>query len=89
MLTNLALESLDFRNQSSHSIGTFPGAPIVTGQTIYFKIVDTQDKPFTFVGVTSCEPSTLDVDNLPNDANKLLDREEYWKVEMVGFTLLR
>jgi len=32
------------------------------------------------VGLTACDPSTLKVADLPDDADKLLDRPEYWVI---------
>jgi protein neuralized len=31
-------------------------------------------------GLTSCDPTTIDVQNLPEDSDLLLDRSEYWVV---------
>ena len=33
-------------------------------------------------GLTNCDPSTIDVRDLPEDSDLLLDRPEYWVVSV-------
>ncbi|CAG5057680.1 unnamed protein product [Parnassius apollo] len=60
----------------------FTARPIHPGQTIVVQILAT-DSEFAgslAIGLTSCDPATLGPCDLPDDAEKLLDRPEYWVI---------
>lgn len=54
----------------------------ISSLTVYLQIV-TIDTSFTgglTVGMTACDPETLNSGDLPDDSDQLLDRPEYWVV---------
>ena len=56
--------------------------PLMLGETVSIQIVDIlsgANGGLTF-GVTSCDPSTLQLNDWPDDCYDLLDRPEYWTV---------
>ncbi|XP_055848497.1 protein neuralized [Episyrphus balteatus] len=60
----------------------FTSRPIQTDETIVIQILKTDH---TYVGslalgLTSCNPASLNQNDLPDDSNFLLDRPEYWVV---------
>ncbi|XP_045530371.1 protein neuralized isoform X1 [Pieris brassicae] len=60
----------------------FTARPMRPGQTIIVQILST-DAEYSgslAIGLTSCDPATLRTCDLPDDAEQLLDRPEYWVV---------
>lgn len=60
----------------------FTAQPIRIGERIVIQVLRTEpmgDGGLT-LGLTSCDPATLQPCDLPNDAEQLLDRPEYWVV---------
>ncbi|CAH2062476.1 unnamed protein product, partial [Iphiclides podalirius] len=60
----------------------FTARPMRPGQTIVVQILATECAyaGSLAVGLTSCDPATLRPCDLPDDAEQLLDRPEYWVV---------
>ncbi|XP_026725576.1 protein neuralized isoform X2 [Trichoplusia ni] len=60
----------------------FTARPMRPGQTIVFQILATEPAyaGSLAIGLTSCDPATLRPCDLPDDAEQLLDRPEYWVV---------
>ncbi|XP_075989191.1 E3 ubiquitin-protein ligase neur isoform X2 [Anticarsia gemmatalis] len=60
----------------------FTARPMRPGQTIVVQILATESAyaGSLAIGLTSCDPSTLRPCDLPDDAELLLDRPEYWVV---------
>ncbi|CAK1587895.1 unnamed protein product [Parnassius mnemosyne] len=60
----------------------FTARPMRPGQTIVVQILATESAyaGSLAIGLTSCDPATLRPCDLPDDAEQLLDRPEYWVV---------
>ncbi|XP_045505939.1 protein neuralized isoform X1 [Colias croceus] len=60
----------------------FTARPMRPGQTIVVQILATEAAyaGSLAIGLTSCDPATLRPCDLPDDAEQLLDRPEYWVV---------
>ncbi|XP_063543601.1 protein neuralized isoform X2 [Cydia strobilella] len=60
----------------------FTARPMRPGQTIVVQILSTETAyaGSLAIGLTSCDPATLRSCDLPDDAEQLLDRPEYWVV---------
>ncbi|XP_073963922.1 E3 ubiquitin-protein ligase neur isoform X1 [Choristoneura fumiferana] len=60
----------------------FTARPMRPGQTIVVQILSTETAyaGSLAIGLTSCDPGTLRPCDLPDDAEQLLDRPEYWVV---------
>ncbi|XP_041968749.1 protein neuralized isoform X2 [Aricia agestis] len=60
----------------------FTARPMRPGQTIVVQILSTEAAyaGSLAIGLTSCDPATLTPCDLPDDAEQLLDRPEYWVV---------
>ncbi|KAL0803425.1 hypothetical protein ABMA28_017273 [Loxostege sticticalis] len=60
----------------------FTARPMRPGQTIVVQILSTETAyaGSLAIGLTSCDPATLRPCDLPDDAELLLDRPEYWVV---------
>ncbi|KAI5634120.1 neuralized domain-containing protein [Phthorimaea operculella] len=60
----------------------FTARPMRPGQTIVVQILATETAyaGSLAIGLTSCDPATLRPCDLPDDAEQLLDRPEYWVV---------
>lgn len=60
----------------------FTARPMRPGQTIVVQILATESAyaGSLSIGLTSCDPATLRPCDLPDDAEQLLDRPEYWVV---------
>ncbi|XP_049883291.1 protein neuralized isoform X2 [Pectinophora gossypiella] len=60
----------------------FTARPMRPGQTIVVQILSTETAyaGSLAIGLTSCDPATLRTCDLPDDAEQLLDRPEYWVV---------
>ncbi|XP_073998222.1 E3 ubiquitin-protein ligase neur isoform X4 [Rhodnius prolixus] len=60
----------------------FTGRPLALGEKIVVQVLATEPLYLgaLAMGLTSCDPSTLGPNNLPDDADILLDRPEYWVV---------
>ncbi|KAJ2939977.1 hypothetical protein O0L34_g6683 [Tuta absoluta] len=60
----------------------FTARPMRPGQTIVVQILATEPAyaGSLAIGLTSCDPSSLRPCDLPDDAEQLLDRPEYWVV---------
>ncbi|VVD02938.1 unnamed protein product [Leptidea sinapis] len=60
----------------------FTARPMRPGQTIVVQILSTEPAyaGSLAIGLTSCDPGTLRPYDLPDDAEQLLDRPEYWVV---------
>jgi len=60
----------------------FTQRPLLPGEELVIRITGTSVDYMggITVGLTSCDPTTLQVTDLPDDADKLLDRPEYWVV---------
>ncbi|OWR47426.1 putative neuralized [Danaus plexippus plexippus] len=58
----------------------FTARPMRPGQTIVVQILATEAAyaGSLAIGLTSCDPALLTQDALPDDADQLLDRPEYW-----------
>ncbi|XP_067899514.1 E3 ubiquitin-protein ligase NEURL1B isoform X2 [Heterodontus francisci] len=68
--------------QESTRTLVFSDRPLHTGETLYVE-VGNLGLPYygsLLFGVTSCDPSTLRINELPADPDFLLDRKEYWVV---------
>lgn len=61
----------------------FTSRPVHLGEKIIIQILATESMyagALAF-GLTSCDPATLQISELPEDSNSLLDRPEYWVVQ--------
>ena len=60
----------------------FTQRPIVLGERIVIQVLNTEPAYVGALafGLTSCDPATLTPGDLPEDADFLLDRSEYWVV---------
>ncbi|KAG7298516.1 hypothetical protein JYU34_018152 [Plutella xylostella] len=60
----------------------FTARPMRPGQTLVVQILATEPAyaGSLAIGLTSCDPATLRPTDLPDDAEQLLDRPEYWVV---------
>ncbi|XP_022905558.2 protein neuralized isoform X1 [Onthophagus taurus] len=60
----------------------FTGRPLQIGERVVVQILATEPmfQGCLSLGLTSCDPSTLQPADLPDDANFLLDRPEYWVI---------
>ena len=60
----------------------FTQQPLMPGEELVLRITGTNVdyRGGLTVGLTACDPVTLNVTDLPDDADKLLDRPEYWVV---------
>jgi len=60
----------------------FTQQPLMPGEELVVRITGTNVdyRGGLTVGLTSCDPTKLKVTDLPDDADKLLDRPEYWVV---------
>jgi len=60
----------------------FTQQPLLPGEELVIRIagINLDYLGGLTVGLTSCDPSTLQTADLPDDADKLLDRPEYWVV---------
>ena len=71
------------RHDEEFALGyAFTAAPLRLGERIVVQILGT-DELYTgslAFGVTNADPSTFDTRDLPEDADMLLDRPEYWVV---------
>ncbi|XP_076258346.1 E3 ubiquitin-protein ligase neur isoform X1 [Rhynchophorus ferrugineus] len=58
----------------------FTARPLQLGEKIVVQILATEPmfQGCLGLGLTSCDPSTLTMSDLPDDSNFLLDRPEYW-----------
>ncbi|XP_050084364.1 protein neuralized isoform X2 [Anopheles aquasalis] len=70
----------------------FSPRPVKIGERLIIQILKT-DSLFVgslALGLTSCDPATLQLNDLPDDSDMLLDRPEYWVVSKdVASTLVR
>ncbi|XP_058823735.1 protein neuralized isoform X2 [Topomyia yanbarensis] len=70
----------------------FTPRPIKIGERLIIQILktDTMFVGSLALGLTSCDPTTLQLADLPDDSDLLLDRPEYWVVSKdVASTLVR
>ncbi|XP_053697797.1 protein neuralized isoform X2 [Sabethes cyaneus] len=70
----------------------FTPRPIKIGERLIIQIMktDTMFVGSLALGLTSCDPATLQLSDLPDDSDLLLDRPEYWVVSKdVASTLVR
>ncbi|CAB3232260.1 unnamed protein product [Arctia plantaginis] len=69
----------------------FTARPMRPGQTIVVQILATESAyaGSLAIGLTSCDPATLRPCDLPDDAELLLDRPEYWVVRRDAANALR
>jgi len=64
----------------------FTDRPLCCGETLTIEIVSTSpldeelDTGGLAFGMTTCDPATLNPEELPDDSDYLLDRPEYWIV---------
>jgi len=60
----------------------FTQQPLMPGEELVLRITGTnvEYRGGLTVGLTACDPITLNVTDMPDDADKLLDRPEYWVV---------
>lgn len=60
----------------------FLSRPITPGEKIVVEVCSSESVYLGSmgVGVTSCDPSAIDPNELPDDSEQLLDRPEYWSV---------
>lgn len=60
----------------------FTQRPVVLGERIVVQVLNTEPAYVGALafGLTSCDPATLNSSDLPEDADFLLDRSEYWVV---------
>jgi len=75
--------SLAWRHDDEYSNGyVFTGENISVGERIVVQIISTENMYIGSLafGLTSCDPSSVDTDGLPEDSDMLLDRPEYWIV---------
>lgn len=76
--------SLMCRKPGLHSFAyAFTEQPLEIGKTILMKVFQTDHYvkgPLTY-GITSCDPSHIDPGELPENAEDLFDRLEYWVVK--------
>ncbi|KAJ8943695.1 hypothetical protein NQ314_009668 [Rhamnusium bicolor] len=73
--------SVAFRTDSEFCQGyVFTGRPLQIGERIVVQLLGTEPmfQGCLGLGLTSCDPSTLTHNDLPDDSNFLLDRPEYW-----------
>ncbi|XP_018580146.1 protein neuralized isoform X2 [Anoplophora glabripennis] len=73
--------SVGFRTDSEFCQGyVFTSRPLQIGERIVVQILATEPmfQGCLGLGLTSCDPSTLTQNDLPDDSNFLLDRPEYW-----------
>ena len=71
------------RHEEEFALGyAFTAAPLRLGERIVVQILGTDDlyTGSLAFGVTNADPSTFDTRDLPEDADALLDRPEYWVV---------
>ncbi|XP_019864720.1 protein neuralized isoform X2 [Aethina tumida] len=75
--------SVAFRTDTEFCQGyVFTGRPLQLGERVVVQILAT-DPMFQGclgLGLTSCDPATLQAGDLPDDSNFLLDRPEYWVI---------
>ncbi|KOB68675.1 putative neuralized, partial [Operophtera brumata] len=69
----------------------FTARPMRPGQTIVVRVLETEAAyaGSLAIGLTSCDPAMLQPCDLPDDAEWLLDRPEYWVVRRDAATGLR
>ena len=75
--------SIAWRHEDEYSAGyVFTSSPVSLGERVVVQILATENMYIGSLafGLTSCDPSTLDCDSLPEDSDMLLDRAEYWVV---------
>ncbi|KAK0161416.1 hypothetical protein PV327_009887 [Microctonus hyperodae] len=60
----------------------FTSRPLILGERLVIQILSTEPMYLgaMALGLTSCDPARLSIDDLPNDSDLLLDRPEYWVV---------
>jgi protein neuralized len=60
----------------------FSSHNVTLGDRIVLQVLGTEDGYIGSIafGLTNCDPSSIDVQNLPEDSDLLLDRAEYWVV---------
>ena len=66
-----------WRCEDEYSNGyVFTGRPIAIGERMVIQIIETENMYIGSLafGLTSCDPSSIDVSSLPEDADMLLDR---------------
>lgn len=85
--------SIATRNSTEFCQGyVFTPRPVKIGERLIIQILKT-DTVFVgslALGLTSCDPATLQLSDLPDDSDLLLDRPEYWVVSKdVASTLVR
>lgn len=71
------------RNDAEFCLGyVFTARPVQLGEKIVIRVLSTEPMYVGALafGLTSCDPSTLQTSDLPEDADSLLDRPEYWVV---------
>jgi len=74
---------LAWRLEDEYSNGyVFTARPVTVGERIVIQIIETENMYIGSLafGLTSCDPSSIEVSSLPEDADMLLDRPEYWVV---------
>ena len=83
---NLSLNgcsSIAWRHEDEYSAGyVFTSSSVTLGERVVVQILATENMYIGSLafGLTSCDPSSLDCDSLPEDSDMLLDRPEYWVV---------
>lgn len=75
--------SVATRNDTEFCLGyVFTSRPIQLGEKIIIQVLETESMYVGALafGLTACDPATLQTSDLPEDADSLLDRPEYWVV---------
>ena len=65
-------------------MSNFLDGPLAIGRTMLFQIISSSTQSNLCVGVTSCNPESLDVNFLPSCSYELVDRDEYWVLGRVS-----
>lgn len=71
------------RNSKYYSQGyVFSGRPLGVGEKLVLQVLKTDElyAGSLAFGLTTCDPSYLNLADLPDDSHQLLDRPEYWVV---------
>lgn len=72
-----------WRHDDEYSNGyVFTGSPVRCGERLVIQVLATENMYIGSLafGLTSCDPATIDTEDLPEDSDMLLDRPEYWVV---------